>query len=121
VHALAGLVPCFGLELSQGEMFEGAGEQIVAGGFNLLSTETYGRMGSVAHVLPKLLTDAAMSSAAGLEVTVTALTASALRVLSVALTWGNEIVYRELLSVYATAIRQHSNHSRRCGPIVDCE
>jgi hypothetical protein len=72
----------------------GVGEQIAAGGFTLLSTETCGGMSSGAHTFLKSLTDAAMSSAAaGSEVTVTAFRASALHELSVALTRGNVIGY----------------------------
>jgi hypothetical protein len=58
----------------------GVGEQIAAGGFTPLSTETYSRMSSVAHTFLKSLTDAAMSSAsAGSELTITAFRANALR------------------------------------------
>jgi hypothetical protein len=42
----------------------GVGEQLAAGGFTPLSTETHGRMSSVAHTFLKSVTDAAMSSAA---------------------------------------------------------
>jgi hypothetical protein len=58
----------------------------------------------VTQAFLKSLTDAAMpSAAAGSEVTVTVFRARALRELRLVLTWGNEIVYREALSVYATA------------------
>jgi hypothetical protein len=58
-----------------------------AGGFTLLSIETYGRMSSVAHAFLKLLTDAAMPSASvGSELAVTAFRASAMRELGVART-----------------------------------
>jgi hypothetical protein len=61
----------------------GAGEQIAAGGFTPLSTETYGRMSSVVHAFLESLTDVALSFAdAGSEVTVTAFRAGALHELS---------------------------------------
>jgi hypothetical protein len=99
----------------------GVGEQIAAVGFTPLSTETYGRMSSVAHAFFKSLTDAAMSSAsAGSELTAAAFRASALRELSVALTRGNEIAYREALSVYATAAGTAATAGAAVAT-VDCE
>jgi hypothetical protein len=99
----------------------GVGEQMAAGGFTPPSTETSGRMSSVAHAFLKSLTDAAMSSAeAESKVTVTAFRATALREVSVALTRRNEIVYREALSMYATAGGTAATAGAAV-PTVDCE
>lgn len=82
----------------------GVGTQPTSHGFIPLTTETYGRLSQPAHSFLKTLATAAASSAsAGAEVTTSAFKAGALRELSVALVRGNAIVYREALTVYATA------------------
>jgi hypothetical protein len=105
----------------ENRLMYGVGEQIAAGGFTPLSTESYGRISSVAHAFPKSLMDAAMpSAAAGSEVTVTTFGANALRELSVALTRGNEIVYRTALRVYARADGTAATAGAAV-PTLDCE
>jgi hypothetical protein len=61
-----------------------------------------------------------VSAAAGSEVTATAFRASTLPEQSVALTRGNEIVYREALSVYAMSGGTAATASDAV-PTVDCE
>jgi hypothetical protein len=82
----------------------GGGGQVAGGSFTSLSMESYGRLGRPAMQLLQTLAAAAASSAtAGSDVTTSSFVTGGLQELSVALVKGNEVVYREVFNVYATA------------------